>query len=110
MTYVSIIIPTFNKSSLVCDIVRKLNQQTFKDFEVLVCDDGSTDDTVISMRMLRRQERHLKIKIFKTGLTDTFGMCNAINLGLRHANGPLTFLLNDDIYYNRTSNKRLLLG
>ena len=98
MTYVSVIIPTFNKAQLVCDIVRKLNEQTFKDFEVLVIDDGSTDRTVRHLKKMRREERHLKIKVFQTGLTNQFGMCNAINEGLRNASGPLTFLLNDDIY------------
>jgi len=98
MTYVSVVIPTFNKAGLVCDIIRKLNDQTFKDFEVLVIDDGSTDKTTRKIKQMRREERHLKIKVFQTGLTDQFGMCNAINEGLRNASGILTLLLNDDIY------------
>ena len=122
MTYVSIIIPTFNKSPLVCDIVRKLKEQTFKDFEIIVVDDGSSDDTIKELRLLRRVERHLKVKIYTTGLHDKFGMCQAINLGLKNARGVLTFLCNDDIYlHNRcieqhvkkqieTGNKHCLIG
>lgn len=102
MTFVSVIIPTFNKSPLVCDTVQKLREQTFKDFEILVCDDGSTDDTVRSIKYLRRQERHLKIKVLQTGLTNIFGMCTAINMGLKHASGPLSLLVNDDIYLHPT--------
>lgn len=98
MTYISIIIPTFNKSPLVCDIVRKLKEQTFKDFEVIVVDDGSSDDTIVNLRNMRRRERHLKVKVYTTGLHDKFGMCQAINAGLREARGRLSFFLNDDIY------------
>jgi len=98
MTYISIIIPTFNKSPLVCDVVQRLTQQTFKDFEVIVVDDGSSDDTVRRLKVLRRKERHLKIKVLCTGLKDMFGMCRAINMGLVEASGPVSFLLNDDIY------------
>lgn len=98
MTYASVIIPTFNKAPLVCDVVRNLKFQTFKDFEVIVVDDGSTDSTVRDLRQLRRHERHLKIKVLETGMTDEFGMCHAINMGLQYARGTLAFLLNDDIY------------
>ena len=98
MTLVSVIIPTFNKSPLITDIVRSFRNQTFKDFELIIVDDGSSDDTVRSIKMLRREERHLKIKVLETGLTDQFGMCKAINMGLRETSGRLTVLFNDDIY------------
>ena len=102
MTYISVIIPTFNKSPLVCDVVRSLNQQTFKDFEIIVVDDGSTDNTIKSLKFMRRSERNLKIKVFNTYKTNEFGMCHAINLGLQKSRGIIAFLMNDDIYlHNR---------
>lgn len=42
---VSIIIPTFNRSKLVVKAVESALQQTYKDREIIVVDDGSTDDT-----------------------------------------------------------------
>lgn len=41
----SIIIPTFNRSAKLFRALESLNRQTLLDFEVIVCDDGSTDDT-----------------------------------------------------------------
>jgi len=102
MTLISVIIPTFNKSPLVCDTVRNLHSQTLQDFEVIVVDDGSADDTVKQMKKMRKEERHLKIKIFQTGMSDQFGMCHAINMGLKNASGPISLLLNDDIYLHST--------
>ena len=41
----SIVIPTYNRSDKLLRGLKSLNEQTFSDFEVLVCDDGSTDNT-----------------------------------------------------------------
>lgn len=45
MTRVSVIIPTYNRSGLLVKAVSSVLNQTFKDLEVLIIDDGSTDDT-----------------------------------------------------------------
>ncbi|MHB8909192.1 MAG: glycosyltransferase family 2 protein [Syntrophales bacterium] len=41
----SVIIPTFNRSRMLYRALESVSNQSIKDFEVLVCDDGSTDDT-----------------------------------------------------------------
>lgn len=41
----SIVIPTYNRAAQLARALTSLNDQTFRDFEVLVCDDGSTDGT-----------------------------------------------------------------
>ena len=42
---ISVIIPTYNREKSLKRCLRSLENQTFKDFEVIICDDGSSDNT-----------------------------------------------------------------
>ncbi|WP_054031288.1 glycosyltransferase [Desulfatitalea tepidiphila] len=89
---ISIIIPTYNRSQILIKCLEALSKQSLPadKFEVLVCDDGSTDGTeaivkahtaLFTMRYLRQQNR---------------GPASARNLGIRKAKGQYLLFLNDD--------------
>ncbi len=89
MTMVSVIIPTYNRCKLAKEAVESVLQQSFTDFEILVIDDGSTDNTA----SLIRNMRDCRIKYFykKNG-----GLSSARNLGLFQSRGEYVALLDDD--------------
>ncbi len=86
---VSIIIPTYNRAALVAEAVASVEAQTFRDFEILVVDDGSTDAT--------RKLLALREGVRVVGHSCRKGVAAARNLGAAAARGEwLAFLDSDD--------------
>ena len=76
---VSIIIPTYNLAAYIVETIDSALAQTYRDFEIIVINDGSTDDT--EERITPFRERIVYIKQ-KNG-----GVMAARNAGLRAARG-----------------------
>ena len=91
MPKVSVIVPTYNRAHLVIEAIDSVLSQSFQDYELIVVDDGSTDNTKDAL--LRYGDR---IKyIYQTNL----GVGAARNVGVRCARGEwLAFLDSDDIW------------
>jgi glycosyltransferase involved in cell wall biosynthesis len=89
----SVVIPTYNRAHLVLRAVRSVLDQTFADFEVIVADDASTDDTEAVVGALDDPRvRYLRCE--RNG-----GNAAARNLGWRSARGRfICFLDSDDEY------------
>ena len=89
---ISIIIPVFNGGQTVGRCLESVLRQTFEDFECVIVDDGSTDE---SLRMIEQcAGGDLRIRIIST---PNAGVSPARNVGLAHACGDyLTFLDCDD--------------
>lgn len=92
MTTVSVIIPTFNRARRVTRAVSSVLYQTFRDYEVIVVDDGSTDDTI---DRLAQFERHILLLRHKENL----GVSAARNSGFRNARSPFIAFLDSDDYW-----------
>lgn len=92
MAEVTIIIPTFNSARFICQTLDSVLAQTFSDFEVLVVDDGSADDTVES---LPRSDSRVRVIQQRNG-----GVAAARNTGIRNAHGRyVAFLDHDDLWH-----------
>ncbi len=87
---VSIIIPTYNRSSLVEKAIRSVLEQTYQDFEIIVIDDASSDNT--SDVVTEFDDARIKyIKLQKNG-----GQCFARNEGIKISSGKFIAFLDDD--------------
>ena len=86
---VSVIIPTYNRAELLRLTVESVLAQTYPRIEILVVDDGSTDDTP---RMMERYVRRVKY------IRQPHHAADARNTGIAHATGVyLNFLDHDDL-------------
>ena len=92
---ISIIIPVYNLSRYIGQAIIDIKSQTFRDFEVIIINDGSTDNSIIEIeRNISDDKRFILIK------QDHKGAAAARNTGLRKACGEtLLFLDGDDHFY-----------
>lgn len=95
--FFSVIITTYNRAKLVQRAVQSLLNQTEKNWEAWIIDDGSTDNTAQQLQKL--VELHPQLHYFKQ---ENQGVIKAKNKGLTLARGKyLTFLDSDDEYLPR---------
>lgn len=92
--FFSIIIPTFNRADILPATIKSVLIQSLQDFEILIIDNGSTDNTERVVRDLcDRRVRYLKID-------PTGGPAIPRNIGIANALGSwLAFLDSDDLWY-----------
>ena len=91
MTTVSVILPTYNRGSTIRRAVASVLKQTFEDLELIIVDDGSTDDTLQFLRSI--DDPRVKI----VALATNRGLGAARNAGIAEATSPyLAFQDSDD--------------
>ena len=91
MPVISIIIPTYNRSSFVQEAIDSVLAQKFVDFELIVVDDGSTDDTHSALKKYNKSIKYIYQR--------NKGVSAARNTGVRESSGEwLAFLDSDDLW------------
>lgn len=90
---ISVIIPTYNRSNLISRAIISVNNQTYKNIEIIVVDDASTDDTTTIVESLNIPNlRYIR-------LSQNQGACHARNIGIRESKGKyISFLDSDDTW------------
>jgi glycosyltransferase involved in cell wall biosynthesis len=91
---VSIVIPAFNAASVIEETLDSVCEQTFRDFEVIIVDDGSTDDTAVVARKFCAADARFTLIQQPNG-----GPSVALNTAIGHARGEwIAFLDADDVW------------
>jgi glycosyltransferase involved in cell wall biosynthesis len=91
MPEVSVIIPTYNSAQFLDEALQSVFDQTFKDFEVIVIDDGSTDQT---KQVLEKYGDRIRYIFQENG-----GPAKARNRGIKESSGKyVAFLDADDVW------------
>ena len=94
---VSIITPSYNSSKFIEETVRSVQNQTYSNWELLITDDCSTDNTFSILEKLAAKDE--RIKIFK--LAKNSGPAVARNNSIENAKGKyLVFLDSDNLRFN----------
>ncbi|MFC1889839.1 glycosyltransferase family 2 protein [Thermodesulfobacteriota bacterium] len=85
---ISVIIPTYNRAELLIKAIESVLQQTFHDYEIIVVDDGSTDNTRERLEPFMDRLNYIH--------QENRGKSTALNTGLREAGGEWIAILDSD--------------
>lgn len=105
-TKISVIIPTYNEKEYIQRCIQSLVLQTEKNLEILIIDDGSTDDTRKVIRKILRTYKGFKIKVI---FQSHKGPGEARNFGARKANGKILVFVDADMIFDKNFIKNLVM-
>lgn len=100
---VSIIIPMYNAGKYICDCVESIENQTYKNIEIIIVNDGSTDDSYTICNKLCARYKNIRLIDVPNG-----GVSKARNIGLSHAKGEyIQFVDADDTVHENCTHTML---
>lgn len=103
---ITVFTPTYNRAYIIENLYCSLKRQTFHDFEWLVVDDGSTDNTELIFQKWMKDSNSFPIRYYKQ---PNGGKCRAINRALDLANGELFFTVDSDDFLTDDALEKVVL-
>lgn len=102
---ITVFTPTYNRAYIIEQLYRSLQRQTCHDFEWLIVDDGSVDNTADIVKKWCDADSLFPIRYFRQ---ENGGKCRAINKGLELAEGELFFTVDSDDYLTYDAIEKIL--
>lgn len=100
MPKVSVIIPTYNREDFICETIQSVLDQTYKDFEIIVVDDGSKDNTKKKLGVFGSKIKLIEQKNSERAVSR--------NNGVKNSNGEyIAFLDSDDLWLKDKLEKQI---
>lgn len=100
---ISVIVPAYNSEKYIRNCLNSILSSTYKNIEVIVVDDGSTDDTLRIAREMSGENRAIRVYHKENG-----GAASARNLGLLKAKGEYIGFVDSDDYILDTMYEKLI--
>lgn len=92
MPKVSVVMAVYNGEKYLKDAIESILDQTFRDFEFIIVDDGSTDKTLEILKEYERKDKRIKIIINKANI----GLTKSLNKAIKEAKGEYIARQDDD--------------
>jgi glycosyltransferase involved in cell wall biosynthesis len=100
---VSVVVPAFNAAKTISETLRSISQQTYPELEIVVVNDGSTDETADIVRRHGEAEARMRVVAKSNG-----GVASARNAGIRSSTGAfVAFIDADDLWHPTKIAKQL---
>lgn len=102
---ITVFTPTFNRGYVIERLYRSLQRQSYRDFEWIIVDDGSIDNTEELVNLWIQDKNDFPIYYYKR---KNGGKCRAINFGLDIAKGKLFFTVDSDDYLTEDALEKIV--
>ena len=94
---VSIIIPTYNRVKMLEKSIESVFAQSYKDWELIIIDDASNDETEERMKQLSSREK--SVRYMRIPKIEGKGISEYLNIGLRNSKGEYIARIDDDDFW-----------
>lgn len=101
---ITICTPSYNRGYIIEQLYSSLKKQSYKNFEWIIVDDGSNDDTEKKIKKMI-EDKEIVIKYFKQ---KNGGKHRAVNKGISEANSEIFFIVDSDDYLPNYSLERIV--
>lgn len=101
---ITVFTPTYNRAYILSTLYKSLCTQTYKEFEWIIVDDGSSDNTEELVEQWKRDHLLNLVYVKQTG----GGKHRAINRGVNIAKGELFFIVDSDDYLQKDALERIV--
>jgi glycosyltransferase involved in cell wall biosynthesis len=95
---VSVIMPTSGRNELLAKNIAVLDEQTYKNFELVVCDDNQMQESLVlkaGIEEIRKKVRFPIRRVWTRKMNETYGLAKARNVGLIEATGDIVVFCDD---------------
>ncbi|EME8065136.1 glycosyltransferase family 2 protein, partial [Enterococcus faecium] len=104
MKKVSIVMPAYNASRFITESVNSVQNQTYNNWEIIIVNDASTDDTQYKLESMAKKDNRIKI----INLEKNMGAAYARNIAVKNTRGEfIAFLDSDDTWYPKKLERQL---
>ena len=103
MEKISVIVPAYNCQETIERCIKSIQNQTYRNLEIIVVNDGSTDNTAEILRNLQSQDKRIHVISIPNG-----GVSHARNIGLDNADGDYIAFVDADDYIDEDMYEALL--
>ncbi len=101
--FVSVIVPARNEEKVIVRTINSLLQSSYPHFDVIVVDDGSTDDTAAQVREAFGQEARVRLFV-----QENQGKAEALNFGIRQSSSDIIIALDADTVFEPNTMRKLV--
>ena len=108
--WISCVVPTYNRLEFLLNALESIRQQSYRPIEIVVVDDGSTDDTVNVVSKWAKQHNDSKTFVVRWVIQSNQGANAARNRGVEEARGEfIAFLDSDDQWLPQKLEKQIVV-